>query len=128
MQNRDIRLRASESRSSRCNNPGKNRAEYDSFPIQLIEQRQELELPKIENKTLKSAEVHTDGETEEQLPWSKEFQFNEIVLRDKVRQLSEDLEKYCYLVKSKKDKAGVTMKRDRVLKQKKLMQHLFTFS
>ena len=60
---------------------------------------------RLKKKTLESANVHTDGETEEQLPWSQEFSFDERVLRDKVRRLSDDSEKYCVLVKSEKDKS-----------------------
>ena len=102
----------------------------DITVTQLVGLRQEIELIRAENSTLKE-QIYSEGSTanrreDEARRLIQQLELDVKTQRDKIRRLNEDLEKQRTLVKSERAKAKVTEKLIRDLKQKNLHQRPFT--
>ena len=110
--------------------PSNIKMRADISNTQLVGLRQDLELTKAEVNDLKER-LHCEGrnahqEVEDARRYIQQLELDVHTQKDKMRRLSEDLEKQKTLVRSERAKAKVTEKLIREMKQKSLIQRPFT--
>ena len=110
--------------------PANNKPRTDLSQIQRIGVRQELQWSRAKSRELeeqlRSLGVHINIGNDDQQRRVQELHFNVRTEREKIRQLTEDLDKQHRFVKSERKEARVTEKLIREIEQKNHLQRSFT--